>query len=72
MKKQKIKFDNKGAYMTYCGKRIYLYEIIKSNSGEDVAKVYHCGADSPYRVCFLGFDDDGDAVGMVEFIAVSH
>ena len=72
MRKQKIKFDNKGAYLTYHSKRIYLYEIIKSNSGEDVAKVYHYGANSPYEVRFLGFDDDGDAVGMVEFIAVSH
>lgn len=68
MKKQKIKFDKTGAYMTYHDKRIYLYEIIKSNSGEDVAKVYHHSADSPYRVHLLGFDDDGDAIGTVEFI----
>ena len=67
-KKQKIKFDNKGAYLTYHSKRIYLYEIIKSNSGEDVAKVYHYGANSPYKVHLLGFDDDGDAIGTVEFI----
>lgn len=66
--KQKIKYDNKGAYMTYQGKRIYLYEVIKSNSGDDIARVYHHSADSPYRVHLLGFDADGDAVGMVEFI----
>jgi hypothetical protein len=66
---QKIKYNNKGAYLTYHCKRIYLYEVIKSNSnGDDIAKVYHYGANSPYKVCFLGFDDDGDAVGMVEFI----
>ena len=72
-KKQKIKYSNKGAYLTYHGKRIYLYEVIKSNSsGDDVAKVYHYGINSPYEVRFLGFDDDGDAVGMVEFIAASR
>lgn len=69
MRKQKIKYNNKGAYMTYCGKRIYLYEVIKSNSSKgDVAKVYHYGANSPYKVYFLGFDDDGDAIGAVEFV----
>jgi len=68
MRKQKIKYNNKGAYMTYCGKRIYLYEVIKSSSGKDVAKVYHYGANSPYKVYLLGYDDDGDAVGMVEFV----
>ncbi len=68
MKRQKIKFDNKGAYLTYQGKRIYLYEVIKSNSDDDIAKVYYYNANSPYKVHLLGFDDDGDAVGMVEFI----
>ena len=66
--KQKIKYDNKGAYLTYHGKRIYLYEVIKSNSGDDIARVYHYNANSPYEVHLLGFDDDGDAVGMVKFI----
>ena len=68
MKRQKIKYNSKGAYLTYRGKRIYLYEVIKSNGGDDIAKVYHYSANSPYEVCFLGFDDDGDAVGKVEFI----
>ena len=84
-KKQKIKYNNKGAaYMTHYGKRIYLREVIQDTNSEeerlrlaekhnahvnDIAIGYY---DINYKVYLLGFDDDGDAVGMVEFIAVSH
>ena len=83
MKKQKIKFNNKGAYMTHYGKRIYLDEVLRDDNREeervklsekhnshvnDVAIGYY----NNYKIYILGHDDDGDAIGMVEFIAVSH
>ncbi len=83
MKKQKIKFDNKGAYMTYYGRRIHLHEVIQDNNSEDerikLAEKHNShvndvaiGYYNNYKIYILGYDDDGDAVGMVEFIAVSH
>jgi hypothetical protein len=79
MKKQKIKFNNKGAYMTHYGKRIYLDEVMRSDSNEDekikLSKKYDShindvaiGYYYNYKIYILGFDDDGDAIGMVEFI----
>ena len=82
-KKQKVKYNNKGTYLTYYGKRIYLHEVIQDTNSEeeriklaekhnshvnDVAIGYY----NNYKIYILGYDDDGDAVGMVEFIAVSH
>ena len=79
MKKQKVKYNNKGAYVTHYGKRIYLDEVIRDDSREDervklsekhnshvndVAIGYY----SNYKIYVLGYDADGDAVGMVEFI----
>ena len=79
-KKQKIKYNNKGAYMTHYGKRIYLDEVIRADSSEtervklskkydshinDVAIGYY---GNNYKIYTLGYDDDGDAVGIVEFI----
>ena len=79
MKKQKVKFNNKGAYLTHYGKRIYLDEVMRSDSNEDerikLSKKYDShindvaiGYYYNYKIYVLGFDDDGDAVGMVEFI----
>ena len=79
MKKQKIKFNNTGAYMTHYGKRIYLDEVLRDDNREeervklsekhnshvnDVAIGYY----NNYKIYILGYDDDGDAVGMVKFI----
>ena len=79
MKIQKVKYNNKGAYMTHYGKRIYLHEVIQDNNSEeeriklaekhnshvnDVAIGYY----SNYKIYVLGYDADGDAVGMVELI----
>ena len=76
---QKIKFNNKGAYMTHYGRRIYLHEVIQDTNSEkeriklsekhnshvnDVAIGYY----NNYKIYILGHDDDGDAIGMVEFI----
>ena len=82
---QKVKFDKRGAaYMTYYGRRIYLNEVLRDDNREeerlrlakkhnvhinDVAIGYY---DINYKVYLLGWPDAGDAVGMVEFIAVSH
>ena len=80
MKKQKIKFNNKGSYMTHYGKRIYLDEVMRSDSNEDekikLSKKYNSHINdvaigyysNNYKIYILGFDEDGDAVGMVEFI----
>lgn len=81
-KKQKIKYGKKGAaYMTHYGKRIYLHEVIQDNNSEkeriklsekydshinDVAIGYY---GNNYKIYVLGYDDDGDAVGMVEVIS---
>ena len=65
MKKQKIKFNNKGAYLTHYGKRIYLDEVMRCHSDGDIAIGYYS---NNYKIYILGYDDDGDAVGMVEFI----
>jgi hypothetical protein len=82
MKKQKVKYNNKGAYVTHYGKRIYLHEVIRDDSSEteraklsekhnshinDVAIGYYS---NNYKIYILGYDDDGDAVGMVEFIGL--
>lgn len=79
-KKQKVKFDKRGAYLTYYGRRIYLHEVIRDDSSEiervnlsekhnshinDVAIGYY---GNNYKIYVLGYDDDGDAVGMVKFI----
>ncbi len=69
-KKQKVKFDRRGAaYLTHYGRRIYLDEVMRCHSGGNIAIGYYS---NNYKVYILGYDDDGDAVGMVEFIAVSH
>ena len=77
---QKVKFDKRGAYLTYYGRRIHLCEVIQDNNSEeeriklaekhnahvnDIAIGYY---DINYKIYTLGYDDDGDAVGMVEFI----
>lgn len=77
---QKVKYAKKGAYLTYYGRRIYLHEVIQDTNSEkeriklaekhdehvnDIAIGYY---DINYKIYILGFDDDGDAVGMVEFI----
>ena len=68
MKKQKIKHNNKGAYLTHYGRRIYLDEVMRCHSDGNITIGYY----GNYKIYILGFDDDGDAIGMVEFIAVSH
>ena len=80
MKKQKIKYNRKGGYMTHFGKRIYLNEVMRDDNSEeekiklskkydshinDVAIGYYS---NNYKIYILGYDDDGDAIGMVEFI----
>ena len=81
-KKQKIKFNGKGAaFLTYYGRRIYLDEVIQDNNSEeeriklaekhnahvnDIAIGYY---NINYKIYILGYDNDGDAVGMVEFIS---
>jgi hypothetical protein len=80
-KKQKVKFDRRGAYMTHYGKRIHLCEVIQDTNSEeerlrlaekhnvhinDVAIGYYS---NNYKVYLLGWPDAGDAVGMVEFIS---
>ena len=80
---QKVKFDRRGAYLTHYGRRIHLCEVIQDTNCEeeriklaekhnshinDVAIGYY----NNYKIYILGYDDAGDAVGMVEFIAVSH
>ena len=78
---QKVKFDKRGAaYMTYYGRRIHLNEVLRDDNREeeriklaekhnshvnDVAIGYY----NNYKIYILGYDDDGDAVGMVEFIS---
>lgn len=77
---QKVKYAKKGAYLTYYGRRIYLHEVIQDTNSEeeriklaekhnahvnDIAIGYY---DINYKVYLLGWPDDGDAVGMVEFI----
>ena len=81
MKKQKIKFNNKGAYLTYYGRRIYLHEVIQDTNCEEerlrLAKKHNAHVNdiaigyygNNYKIYALGNDDDGDAVGMVEFIS---
>ena len=76
---QKVKFDNKGAYLTHYGRRIYLDEVMRDDNREEekikLSKKYDShindvaiGYYYNYKIYILGFDDDGDAVGMVEFI----
>ena len=79
-KKQKVKFDRRGAaYMTYYGRRIYLNEVLRDDNREEervkLSKKYDShindiaiGYYGNYKIYTLGFDADGDAVGMVEFI----
>ena len=68
MKKQKVKFNNKGAYMTHYGKRIYLDEVMRIDNKENDIAIGYYG--NNYKIYILGYDDDGDAVGMVEFIGL--
>ena len=78
-KKQKVKYNNKGSYLTYYNKRIYLNEVLRDDNREDervkLSEKYDShindiaiGYYGNYKIYVLGYDDDGDAVGMVEFI----
>ena len=80
MKKQKIKYNDRGCYLTYYGRRIYLHNVMRANNAEEerikLSKKYDTHINdiaigyygTNYKIYILGYDDDGDAIGMVEFI----
>ena len=80
MKKQKIKYNDRGCYLTYYGRRIYLHNVMRANNAEEeiskLAKKYESNINDVaigyyeynYKIYILG-NYNGDAIGIVEFIS---